>query len=84
LHGLDSEGQDPLVGCDADVAIIGDSHAQHLVPGFSRNFPKLKFIGLDSNFLRATVNPDYRQRLQFLNENSQIRLIIINSYWATN
>lgn len=78
------KGIDPLIGCDADVAIIGDSHAQHLLPGFSRNFPNLKFIGLDSNFLRSMQLGSYRTRLNILNQNNHIKLIILNAYWAVN
>jgi len=64
--------------------VIGDSHAQHLLPGFSYNFPEIKFVGLDSNFLHFNQVPGYTKRLEILNQNSSIRIVIINAYWAPN
>jgi len=77
-------GEDPIIGCNADVAVIGDSHAQHLLPGFSHNFPGIKFVGLDSNFLHYRQNSEYVRRLKNLDDNSTIRVVIVNAYWAPN
>lgn len=77
-------GGDVLDGCDADVGVIGDSHAQHLLPGFAHNFPELKFVGLDSNFLNFKSVTGYDTRLALLNKNRNIKIVVINAYWAPN
>jgi len=77
-------GGDVLDRCDADVGVIGDSHAQHLLPGFAHNFPELKFVGLDSNFLNFKSVTGYDTRLALLSENKNIKIVVINAYWASN
>ena len=75
-------GVDPLKDCIADVAVIGDSHAQHLLPGFSHNYPEIKFIGLESTLLSYSENAEYKRRLNLLLGNKNIKLVVINAYWA--
>jgi hypothetical protein len=73
-----------LAECEVDVLVIGDSHAQHLLPGFVSNFSKLKFAALSSDVYSST-SPKLRKVIQnqiLINPNIQI--VLFNSYWAKN
>lgn len=78
-------GKSNLVSeCVADIAVIGDSHADHLVPGFIKNFPELAVLSLKDQML---TNPDQDEakdeKLQLL-QNPNIKIVVINKYWANS
>jgi hypothetical protein len=73
-----------LSECEVDVLVIGDSHAQHLLPGFISNFPSLKFGALGVEVHNAESS-DLRNAIRKqIEANPYIRIVVFNSYWAKN
>ena len=80
-NGEKSQG---LKECEADIAVIGDSHADHLVPGFVRNFPELAVVSLSDLLITNPSEPQAKVQKYQLLQNQDIRIIVINKYWANS
>jgi len=73
-----------LSECDADVAFLGDSHAEHLVPGFSTNFPALIPISIGNEVFKTPMSMMAKKSILDLLNNPYIKIVVINKYWSNS
>jgi hypothetical protein len=64
-----------------DVALIGDSHAEHIFPGLSRKFSNLNFVYYLTNSNYSVNNPENFKVSQVILEDPNIKFVVINSWW---
>ena len=64
-----------------DLAIIGDSHAEHLFPGVAGRFKNrnIVFYGMDG--LPFLTNPDYSQIYAYVSSDPKILSVVIAAAW---
>lgn len=65
-----------------DVAVIGDSHAEHLYPGLARNLPN---DNVASYFFPAGVEPSiapFDEIFRQVAESESIHTIVVNAFWV--
>ena len=74
---------DPNIeNCEADIVILGDSHADHLVPGFVKNFPRISILDLGNQFFdEIEIQSDSENENQLI-KNKFVKIVVINKYWA--
>jgi peptidoglycan/LPS O-acetylase OafA/YrhL len=70
------------------IAILGDSHAHHLLAGLAAAFPETNIAYLGSNDMGGWIrplpsinNPDYRDIFRYVMGNSSIATVIISTWW---
>jgi len=67
--------------CSIDLAIVGDSHAEHLFVGLAEALPNKNVV-----FYMRTGNPGYYSEytpiIHYLRDTPNIKSIIISGYWA--
>lgn len=64
-----------------DAVLIGDSHAEHIFPGLSSEFPDINFVYYltNSNYsMRDRLNAEVAKTVL---KDSNIKTIILNSWW---
>lgn len=70
-------------GVPVDLALIGDSHAEHLFVGLAESFPQLNIAYF---VLSATLpiqdGAEMSQILDFVSLNSDISSVVISAYWG--
>ena len=66
---------------DQDVAIIGDSHGEHLFPGLAKEFPDKNFVYYLTNRNFALTDQQNSEIAGVVIKNPSIKYVIINSYW---
>jgi peptidoglycan/LPS O-acetylase OafA/YrhL len=81
--GVDSREKE-LSKCETDIIVIGDSHANHLVPGFIGNYPNLAVnpIG-DEVITNPTSQVSISQRNKVI-QNKFAKIVVINKFWANS
>lgn len=67
-----------------DVALIGDSHAEHIFPGLSFEFPDINFVYYLTNSNYSMKDPLNAEVAKTVLEDSNIKTIILNSWWFAN
>jgi len=78
-----NEAESPsLEECDADVVVLGDSHADHLVPGFVKNYPELAVVDFGSLIVGNMKSLEQDRIKSQLLQNKKIKIVVINKYWA--
>ena len=65
-----------------EIAIIGDSHALALYPGFVRAFPENNVAWLDTKGGTDSSHPNFQEILSFVNSQPSIRVVILSAFWA--
>lgn len=65
-----------------DLAIIGDSHALALYPGFIREFPGKNVAWFDTKGATDLSNPNVGPLLTFINSQPSIQVVVLNAFWA--
>lgn len=68
--------------CEADIAVLGDSHADHLVPGLIDNYPNLAVLDLGNEFFIAPETSQSKIDKKLLVNNDFVKIVVINKYWA--
>ena len=66
-----------------DVAIIGDSHAEHLFPGLAARLPDLNVVFYGKASLPFVDNPDFAKIFQYVIADKHTETIIIAANWST-
>jgi peptidoglycan/LPS O-acetylase OafA/YrhL len=81
-HCVESKSDRPI-----NVAILGDSHAQHLLAGLAAAFPSANIAyfgnGLRdwTNNLPSIHNADYRDIFRYVLDSPSITTVIISAFW---
>jgi len=65
-----------------DLAIIGDSHALALYPGFIRKFSATNIAWFDTKGAADTSNPNFLPILTFVNSQPSIKVVLLSAFWA--
>ena len=65
-----------------DLAIIGDSHALALYPGFIREFPENNVAWFDTKGVTDLSNPNLETWLTFVNSQPSIKVVVLSAFWA--
>lgn len=64
-----------------DIALIGDSHAEHLFPGFAEALPEYNVVYYTRHGLPSTNSQDFMKVLRKVIDDDSIRIVIISAYW---
>lgn len=67
---------------EIEVALIGDSHALALYPGFIRAFPDTNIAWLDTKGGTDSSHPNFQELLAFINSQPSIKVVVLNAFWA--
>jgi peptidoglycan/LPS O-acetylase OafA/YrhL len=65
-----------------EIAIIGDSHSEHLFPGIAKVFPDLNVVYFDTLGLPIYGLDQSDRILKHVAESKTIKLVILNTYWS--
>jgi len=65
-----------------DIALIGNSHAEHLFIGLAENLPGKNIVYYVFTGLPSIENKLYEDTFQFLNQTDSIKHIVISMDWA--
>lgn len=65
-----------------EIAIIGDSHSEHLFPGIAKVFPDLNVVYFDTLGLPIFGLDQSDRILKHVAESESIKLVILNTYWS--
>lgn len=64
-----------------DVAILGDSHAEHLFLGIADKMKEQNVAFYIKNEPAFASNPQFKNVLDFVSENKTIKTVILTMYW---
>jgi peptidoglycan/LPS O-acetylase OafA/YrhL len=65
-----------------NAAFIGDSHSEHLFPGFANRFPMINFVYYDTRGLPLFGTKENNQIFEYVGNSKSINSVFLNSYWA--
>jgi hypothetical protein len=69
-------------GHDVSVAILGDSHAEHLFPGFAHALPDQNVAFYIDNFLPVRGTERTNRILDYVDSSSTVKTVIISADWS--
>ena len=69
-------------GSNQDIAIIGDSHSEHLFPGISKAFPEMNVVYFDTLGLPIFGLDQSDRILKHVSNSQTIELVIFSAYWS--
>ena len=81
--GIDSRDTE-LSKCATDIIVIGDSHANHLVPGFIGNFPNLAVKPIGDQIITNPNSQISISQKDELIQNKSAKIVVINKFWANS
>ncbi len=81
--GVDSQERN-LSKCAADIIVIGDSHANHLVPGFIGNYPNLVVNPIGDQIITNPISQASISQKDELMRNKFVNIVAINKFWANS
>ena len=64
-----------------DIAIIGDSHAEHLFLGLAQQLPDRNVVFYIQNSLPVARNGQFERIFRYVLEDRNIRAVILTAYW---
>jgi len=65
-----------------DVAIVGDSHAEHLFIGLSEALPSKNIVYYSRPTLPILGNKEFNHVFDYVLSNENIKIIVLDAYWA--
>jgi peptidoglycan/LPS O-acetylase OafA/YrhL len=68
-------------GPDVQVALVGDSHAEHLFIAFAESFPGMNIASYMKGTPPFLSNKDFNQIFKTIQTSASIKYIILSSYW---
>ena len=63
------------------MAIIGDSHAEHLFLGLAKALPETNIVFYLKNFIPSINNPEYDKIFKYVIDDTNITTVILSAYW---
>jgi hypothetical protein len=66
-----------------DIAIIGDSHAEHLFVGLAEAIPTKNIVYYDRAALPIIGNHEFDRIFDYVTSNKSLRIVILNAYWSS-
>ncbi len=73
---MQSKQDDPI-----DIALIGDSHAEHLFMGLAEGLPNKNIVYYIKDSLPYIENPEYKDIFEEILNNKNIKSILLESHW---
>jgi peptidoglycan/LPS O-acetylase OafA/YrhL len=64
-----------------EVAIVGDSHAEHVFPGFANYFHDVNSVYYSAEGLPSLDNPKYREIYANVMADPSINVVVLSVYW---
>lgn len=65
-----------------DIAILGDSHAEHLFLGLAEALPQKNIVYYEKDTLPLIGNNEFEQIFNYILSDKKIKGVIFNAYWA--
>jgi peptidoglycan/LPS O-acetylase OafA/YrhL len=65
-----------------DIALLGNSHAEHLFIGFAESLPQKNVVYYANTGLPSSANKSYEEVFQHINQNPTIKHIVISMDWV--
>ncbi|MGV8862693.1 MAG: acyltransferase family protein [Pseudomonas sp.] len=64
-----------------EMLLIGDSHAEHLLPGIAEQFKNINVGSFEQSELPSVDSPHFTKVLQLIADNKDIKTIVISALW---
>lgn len=64
-----------------DLVLFGDSHSEHLFPGFAAEFPQLNVVYFDALGAPTNPSPQAKRIIMYVLENQDIKYVVLSTYW---
>jgi peptidoglycan/LPS O-acetylase OafA/YrhL len=64
-----------------DIVLFGDSHSEHLFPGFAKAFPKLNVVYFDAFGSPTNNSPHAAKIVDYILTNRDVKYVFISSFW---
>lgn len=64
-----------------DIVLFGDSHSEHLFPGFAQAYPKLNVSYFDAFGSPTSNSPHANKIIDYLIANRNVKYVFISSFW---
>jgi peptidoglycan/LPS O-acetylase OafA/YrhL len=77
IRCLQSKPDQPI-----DIAIVGDSHAEHLFVGLAEALPRLNVVYYLKNTLPLVGDPEFASVFKYVLSDPNIKTVIITAYWS--
>jgi peptidoglycan/LPS O-acetylase OafA/YrhL len=68
-------------GADVDLALIGDSHAEHLFIGLMEALPDENIMYFTVNASPSMLNPQYAAAVDYVVATPSIKTVLVTAYW---
>jgi hypothetical protein len=90
MHLRELSGNDPVYGYRCfqsqpagpiDLLLVGDSHAEHLLPGLAEKFAKRNIASFIQPELPSIASPHFTEALRLISQNPDIKAIAISAFW---
>jgi hypothetical protein len=65
-----------------DIALIGDSHSEHLFIGLAENLKNYNVVNYIQNALPSVNNENYKDIFQHVISDKNIEIVIISAFWT--
>lgn len=64
-----------------NVVLFGDSHSEHLFPGFVKAFPKMNVVYFDAFGSPTNNSPHANKIIDYVIANKDVKYVFISSFW---
>ena len=69
-------------GADVDLALIGDSHVEHLFIGLAETLPERNIMYFTTDDVPSMANPQYAAAVHYVESTPTIDTVLVTSSWA--
>ena len=82
LAGPETRCQQSKPGPDVDMALLGDSHAEHLFIGLLEGLPATNIMYFTVNAFPSKSDPQFAVALDYVIGTPSIKNVIVTAFWA--
>ena len=69
-------------GSDVDLALIGDSHVEHLFIGLTEALPERNILYFTTDDVPSMANPQYAAAVHYVESTPTVDTVLVTSSWA--
>lgn len=81
-QGPETRCQQSKPGPDVDMALLGDSHAEHIFIGLLEALPATNIVYFSVNAFPSKSNPYFTAALNYVIGSPSIKNVIVTAFWA--
>jgi SGNH domain-containing protein len=81
-HNSEPRCQQSKPGPDVDMALLGDSHAEHIFIGLLEALPATNIMYFTANAFPSKSNSQYAAALNYVNRTPSIKTVILTAFWG--